>query len=66
MRSMTRLNRMIEMAKGQMPAPKSSCACTLSRPNSDGQSDGSLTRKARVTNANDVVMSAMKQPQNRI
>src|SRR5690606_3746159 len=65
MRSITRLNRMIEIAKGQMPAPKSSWAWTLSRPNSVGQSPGSLTRNARVMNAKDVVMRAMKQPQNR-
>src|SRR5688572_2938710 len=60
---MTRLNRMMLMANGQMPAPNSSCDLTASNPNSAGHTV--LTKMARVMNAVDVVIRAMKHPQNR-
>src|SRR5690606_26676419 len=60
---MTKLNRMMLIAKGQMPAPKSSCERTASSPNSAGQTV--FTRIARVMKAVEVVMRAMKQPQKR-
>ena len=63
---MIRLKIMMLIANGQIPAPKSSPACTESNPKSFGQKSGVLTRNARVINANAVVISAIKQPQNRI
>ena len=57
---------MILIANGQIPAPNNSCPCTASKPKAAGQRSGVLTKNARVINANAVVISAIKQPQNRI
>src|SRR5687768_11957528 len=66
MRSMIKLKRMMLMAKGHRPAPKSSPDFTGDRPKSLGHKSGVLMRIARVMNAVDVVIRAIKQPQNNI
>jgi len=50
--------------KGQMPAPTSSPTATLSRPKS--VTNWPPQRMMRLMKAYEVVMRAMKQPQNRI
>ena len=61
---MIRLNTIILIAKGQIPAPNNSWAWTWSNPNVLGQNGAALTKNALVMNAKAVVMRAMKHPQN--
>ena len=64
MLSIIRLKTMILIAKGQIPAPKSSCAWTWSSPKVLGQNGAAFTRNALVMKAKAVVMRAIKHPQN--
>ena len=52
------------MANGQIPAPKSSPACTWFNPKVLGQKGSAFTRNALVMKAKAVVIRAMKHPQN--
>src|SRR6188474_2617741 len=61
MRSITRLNRMIDTANGQMPTPRISPFCVSVRSNSFWRSPRIMMRRM---NANDVAVRAMKHATN--